>query len=58
MTTKKLTNYMKSLGETLTSDNNLKAELRDEIIKRLEELEEMKKGIHKINQIVKILKKN
>ena len=57
METKKLTNYMKSLTKILTSDDNLKAELREEIIKRLEERDEMKKGIHEINQIVEILKK-
>ena len=40
METKKLTDYMKSLAEILTSDDNLKAKLREEIIERLEEQEE------------------
>ena len=58
METKKLITYMKGLPKILTSDDNLKAKLREEIIKRLEEHDEMKKGIHEINQIVKILKEN
>lgn len=44
METKELTKYMESLPQILTSDDNLKVELREEIIKRLEEHDEMKKG--------------
>ena len=43
MKTKELTNYMESLARILTSDDNLKARLREEIIKRLEEHEDFKK---------------
>lgn len=42
MEIKELTNYMKSLTGILTSDDNLKAELREEITRRLEEHNEMK----------------
>ena len=58
METKKLTDYMKSLAGILTSDDNLKAELREEIIKRLEEHDEMEKGIHEISLLVETLKRS
>ena len=42
MKTKDLVDYVENLPQILTSDDNLKAKLREEIIKRLREHDEMK----------------